>query len=421
MSHRITNTMMTNTYLRNLNRNLNNMGTLQNQLSTGMKVNKASDHSSSASKIMKINTETAANDQYKANIKTATNWLDVTDTSLGQLTNMISRVNKLVVQAGDGTYSQDEYTSIKNEITELKKQMRDTLNINYDGSYIFGGTKTLSTPVTLDSNGKLSYSDENGNAVTGTTVTIGTDQLSNFSISGNDLTFSVNGTAITTPVDISGTGSTKENMTSALKTYLSANYGLDSDEAESSANNIYDTYIFTKNSKLTQDEILTQIGTERDIEISQGVTISYNITASEIMEFNAIDQNNKSINVMDIFEKIEYALENPEEEVTINNADGTTTKKTQLELLENDYLTDLNSISQNLLMRRSEVGAMQNRMENALSNNEDQNYNLTEVLSSVQDIDYAETMMNYSVLQTVYTASLQCSSSILTKTIMDYV
>lgn len=430
MGNRITNTMMANNYLRNLNNNLNNMSTLQNQLSTGMKVNRASDNPSGASKIMKINTETAANDQYKTNIKTATNWLDVTDTSLNQLVNVFSRVNKLTVQAGDGAYSDEERASIKNEINELKKTMRDVLNTNYDGSYIFGGTKTLSTPVALDSNGKLAYADANGKAIVDSTVTIqgaaSATEISGVTITGNSLKFSVNGTEISSPLTLSGTGTTKEQMVTALQGYMNndSNYSSMTDkEKEYAANNIYDAYISEKNNAEVpkNSDYLSQIGSKRQIEVSQGVTIDYNITASEILEFNASDQNGKTINVMDIFDKITYALDNPDENITIQNDDGTTTQKTQMEYLENDLLTDLNSISQNLLTKRSEVGAMQNRMENALSNNEDQNYNLTEVLSNVQDIDYAETMMNYSVLQTVYTAALQTGSSILTKTIMDYI
>ena len=430
MGNRITNTMMANNYLRNLNNNLNNMSTLQNQLSTGMKVNKASDNPSGASKIMKINTETAANDQYKTNIKTATNWLDVTDTSLNQLVNVFSRVNKLTVQAGDGAYSNEELASVKNEINELKKTMRDVLNTNYDGSYIFGGTKTLSTPVTLDSNGKLAYADANGKAIVSYPVTVkgasSATEISGVTITGNSLKFSVNGTEISSPLTLSGTGTTKEQMVTALQGYMNndSNYSSMTDkEKEYAANNIYDAYISEKNNAEVpkNSDYLSQIGSKRQIEVSQGVTINYNITASEILEFNASDQNGKTINVMDIFDKITYALDNPDENITIQNDDGTTTQKTQMEYLENDLLTDLNSISQNLLTKRSEVGAMQNRMENALSNNEDQNYNLTEVLSNVQDIDYAETMMNYSVLQTVYTAALQTGSSILTKTIMDYI
>lgn len=56
-----------------------------------------------------------------------------------------------------------------------------------------------------------------------------------------------------------------------------------------------------------------------------------------------------------------------------------------------------------------------------METNEDQNYNMTDILSSSEDIDFTEKTMEYAVMQTVYTASLQTSSKVLMNTIMDYI
>ena len=75
---------------------------------------------------------------------------------------------------------------------------------------------------------------------------------------------------------------------------------------------------------------------------------------------------------------------------------------------------------ENVLKLRSEVGAKQNRMESALSKNEDENYNMTQVLSNTEDIDFTEKTIEYSMAQTTYTAALQVSAQVLPKTLLDY-
>ena len=85
---------------------------------------------------------------------------------------------------------------------------------------------------------------------------------------------------------------------------------------------------------------------------------------------------------------------------------------------------DVSSINRNqdylkIYARNAEI--MQNRMESAMETNEDQNYNMTDILSSSEDIDFTEKTMEYAVMQTVYTASLQTSSKVLMNTIMDYI
>ncbi|MNP08161.1 flagellar hook-associated protein FlgL [compost metagenome] len=74
----------------------------------------------------------------------------------------------------------------------------------------------------------------------------------------------------------------------------------------------------------------------------------------------------------------------------------------------------------NLSKIMSEVGAKQNRMESAKSKNEDENFNMTELLSKTEDIDLTEKLMQYSMMQTVYMASLQTSSRVLQPSLIDF-
>ena len=81
MSSRITSNMLASNYLNNMQTNLTNMKTLQNQLASGKRMQKASDNPYEASRSMQLNQEISANKQYNENIKDTSNCLDITDTA----------------------------------------------------------------------------------------------------------------------------------------------------------------------------------------------------------------------------------------------------------------------------------------------------------------------------------------------------
>ena len=165
---RVTNQMMSTSYLKDLNRNLNNLNTLQTQLTTGKEINKASDNPFKTARIMQMYSDISANKQYNENIKDTISWLDTTDTALNQLGSTSQRIRELMVSSGNAIYGSDEKKAIKNEINQLINQTAQILNTNFDGKYIFGGTKSLSKPVGVekDSNGNniLVFKDADGNS-----------------------------------------------------------------------------------------------------------------------------------------------------------------------------------------------------------------------------------------------------------------
>ena len=162
---RVTQSMLVSRYLINTNRNLSNAQILQNQIATGKEINRPSDNPFKANRIMQLYSEISANNQFKENIKDTDNWLNETDTALNSLDNVYSRIRHLQVKVGNGSYSDDERLSIQLEIKELNTQIMQILNTNTDGNYIFGGTKSTSVPLMIDSNGRFQLSDKNGKAI----------------------------------------------------------------------------------------------------------------------------------------------------------------------------------------------------------------------------------------------------------------
>ena len=128
-----------------------------------------------------------------------------------------------------------------------------------------------------------------------------------------------------------------------------------------------------------------------------------NKTATDIFEFN--DPKIGDINVMDEISSLIKKLG-----ILSDKNSSSADKSTALSYVNGDGLTKMDSIIQNLLSNRAQVGTMQNRMESAMETNEDQNYNMTDILSSSEDIDFTEKTMEYAVMQTVYTCLLYTSN-----------
>lgn len=415
---RITNSMMTSRFLSNMKRNLNNMSTLQNQLASGKEILRPSQNPFAATRNKQLANQISDNEQYNANIKDTSNWLDTTDTALAQAGNVMARIKELMVKAGNGAYSEDEIATIKNEVVEKSKELAQIMNTTFDGAYIFGGTKGTTKPITVDANGNLAYADKDGNAINkNQDGTFNVDFLNKINInnSGTNTNVSINGKmdGATIKITIDNEEYTLDETNKKLTgAGIFNNATLDDNNISMIKN--------TLNSASTQYD---QINTTLKTEISQGVVVEYNKTATDIFEFKdtkLITAQNPTgeVNVM---EEIGSLISNLGKlsDKTGNVSDDD--KEAALNYINGDGLTKMDSIIQNLLSNRAQVGTMQNRMESAMETNEDQNYNMTDILSSSEDIDFTEKTMEYAVMQTVYTAALQTSSKVLMNTIMDYI
>jgi flagellar hook-associated protein 3 FlgL len=71
-------------------------------------------------------------------------------------------------------------------------------------------------------------------------------------------------------------------------------------------------------------------------------------------------------------------------------------------------------------MSRAQIGAKTNRLDFLKSRQEDITVNLTGLLSEVKDVDMAEALVNFSMAQNVYTASLKAGAQAMQPSLLDY-
>jgi flagellar hook-associated protein 3 FlgL len=139
---RITNNMLINNMMQSLSGNLMRTQKYFNQLASGKKISLPSDDPIVASKALKLRTDVSEIAQYKRNTDDATAWMDITEATMSQMTDLVHRMKEITNQAANGTNTDEDLLKIREEASELRSQLISLGNATYAGRYIFSGYKT---------------------------------------------------------------------------------------------------------------------------------------------------------------------------------------------------------------------------------------------------------------------------------------
>ena len=93
---RVTQSMLSNNMLRNLNTSYSKMSKLQDQINSGRKFARPSDDPVAAVKGMDYRVQLDKIGQFTRNINEMKSWVDTTDSSLSDVTSALTRVQELV-------------------------------------------------------------------------------------------------------------------------------------------------------------------------------------------------------------------------------------------------------------------------------------------------------------------------------------
>lgn len=159
---RVTQSMLVGNFLSNLNNNYRIMNKIQEQLSTGKKINRPSDDPVGVVSSLRLRAGLTETEKYLNNVDDARAWLDTTDIALGQASDLLHRVRELTINGANDGLSQQARDALAKEIHQLRDQMIQVANTTHDGRYIFGGFKTTTPPFTAagaytGDNGSIAY------------------------------------------------------------------------------------------------------------------------------------------------------------------------------------------------------------------------------------------------------------------------
>lgn len=171
--------MMSNNLLRNLESAQGKMDQLQNQLSSGHRINRPSDDPVGIQNAMRLKSNISSVEQWKSNADEALSYMNTTDSTLGEMNSMLQRVKELAVQGANGTLATVDKVAIADEVDQISAHLKMLANTQVGSKYIFSGTATDKELITSD--GTWQGNDEN------VMFEVGNNLNLSISVNGNNL------------------------------------------------------------------------------------------------------------------------------------------------------------------------------------------------------------------------------------------
>jgi flagellin len=116
------------------------------QLSTGKRINAASDDAAGLAIANRMTSQIKALDQSVRNANDGISMMQTAEGATKEITNMLQRMRELSVQAANDSYSSGDRTAIAAEVTQLTSEVtRIATNTQWNGMSILGGASTYAT------------------------------------------------------------------------------------------------------------------------------------------------------------------------------------------------------------------------------------------------------------------------------------
>ena len=171
---------------------------ITSQLSTGLRVQTASDDPLAASQSVKLGSAIARDDAYVQSATGIESRLQVADSALGSVVTQVTAAISLAVKGMDGTLDPADLTAIGQQMAGIRDEIVGLANTSYAGTYLFSGTSNAK-PYTNDATSTPAVATYNGDGhqqvtatPTGQKLVTGMPGTSIFSASGADVLASLN-------------------------------------------------------------------------------------------------------------------------------------------------------------------------------------------------------------------------------------
>ncbi len=181
---RISQKMIADNSLRNIQANQNRVDQLESQITSGSRITKPSDDPIGAARALSLQESLDQSTQFGRNIDQATSWLNATDAALGSVTDSIARARELAVEAANGTLSSSDRGALQAEVTQLQQHLLDLSHSKYGSYFLFAGTRTDQPGFTQASSAAANYQGNQNQVLReispGVTIAVNVDPRTTF-------------------------------------------------------------------------------------------------------------------------------------------------------------------------------------------------------------------------------------------------
>lgn len=365
----------------------------QNQISTGKRIINPSDDPVASARVLQLNQDKAQRDQFIKNIDDVDGRLSQEESQLTAINNVIIRIRELTIQAGNGSYTLEDRKTLATEVEVRLEELTSLMNgRDSNGEYLFSGFKGDTEPFVKGSGGNFIYQGDEGQRF----VSISASSTVAASDSGKALFMDV--------ASANNTFFTKASLNNTADPAATISQGLVLDQAA------YDAFypedlIITFNDPNDMTALVPPQPAQTNYTITQksdGRQVAANVAfnSSDHITVNGIDVVIDGVpNIGD-----SYFIESSSKQGLLttvgrlveglNSLDNT--QRDSLAALVEDTLLNLDNGQTSVLQVQSQIGGRLNTLDSVRSLLVQVDITSQEILSELQDLDYAEAVSRLS-------------------------
>ncbi len=395
------------TAIANLQRRQNALQTQQQQLTSGKRVQQASDDPVAAARAERAQVtidRVAANQRA---LDASRNSMTLSEGALGDANDLLQQARETMVAAGDGSYSDNERTALAGKLQNIRAQLLAIANRpDGAGGYLFSGQGSGNPPF-LDQAGGVTY--------VGTPGTLHTGSLENFQITTDgraawEQARSGNGFFVTS----AGTNPTSSPPGAAAQGWIDP--GNVTDPAKLTGLNYSISISGTAPAAQTYTiSPAPSDGTAATGTFKPGTSIGFDgmavtISGAPVNGDNfSIAPASNSLKVFDVMDKAIKQLQTP----LRSNA--------QIQQDNSGTVRDLDAVMGSLQNARSQLGEQLNNLDGSESRMSGLKLYAQQDKSAAEDVDMVQAISEFQNQQTGYSAALQSYAMVQRMSLFQYI
>lgn len=159
---RVADNMLGTTLTRDLQRVQGQLLQVQQQLSTGQRINAPSDNPTGTENVLQWDGALAQNAQDQSNAKDAQTWLETGSGALSSAVNVLQQVRDLAVSVGSGDLTPSQLQTIADQVRSAQDSLAQLANTRLGPDYIFSGEQTATPAFAASAGGAWTYQGNSG-------------------------------------------------------------------------------------------------------------------------------------------------------------------------------------------------------------------------------------------------------------------
>jgi flagellar hook-associated protein 3 FlgL len=370
---RVTNQLIINTVLTNLDRGRERLRDLQTKAATGMQIQRPSDDPIGSMRVLKLNLLLRDQRQFSDNIENGSSWLTMTEKVLNEASTVIGEVKTTTVSGSNDSLGPSERRALAVQVDSMLEHLVALGNSRLEGKYIFAGTHTLTMPYLAEN----AVQDEGFTARVGEAV-----RLAHADLSTGTATVTTQDGATTFVEGVDYTLDYAQGTITALA---------DGGMAESTA------YVVDYETRTVSSVSLGVSSTAGNIdrEIGEKTMMPVNISGEAVFD--------GTINAFEVLVRLKDGL-------LRNDGDGV-----------RGVMDDLDAVLDQIISVSGAVGARMHRLQLSELRIQSEILHTQELLSTVQEIDLAETLTRLKAEELTYQTALSVGGRIVLPTLLDFI